>query len=213
MYNITTLDGHTIVQLSLHENNTGRDLVKFATFYLAVNGAESNGSGSILSDFFEAENGILVLDLIHRAPDDNSTIKIVGANQDKFLNAWVSDPNGRISINNFPFEAGKTYLMHMEVIGIDNIRNIFSDKETPRVDVLFGSVGAGDSDKTGNFVTGNIILVPEFGSYIVLAISVVSMIAPVVAIQRFSQFKESSQRLKRLVSIKRSTLSFDVESN
>ena len=197
MYNITTFDGHTIVQLSLHENNTGCDLVKFATFYLTVNETESNGRGSIFSDFFQTENGILVLDLIHRPPGNDSPMQIIGANQDPFLNAWVSDPDGRISINNFPFAADKNYLMHIEVIGIDNIRNILSDKETPSVDVLFGSSGVIDNNKTGNIATGNVLLVPEFGSSFILTISLVSMIAPVLAIQCFWQFRRKCQEAQK----------------
>src|SRR2546422_9333053 len=88
MYNITTFDGHTIIQLSLHENNAGRDLVKFATFYLTVN--ETENRGSILSDFFQAENGILVLDLIHRPPRNPSTIQLIAPTQEPLLNPLCS---------------------------------------------------------------------------------------------------------------------------
>jgi hypothetical protein len=54
--------------------------------------------------------------------------------QEQFLNAWVADPGGTVNIQGPLFLEGGIYHIQIEIFGVDNIRNIFTDENIPRFD-------------------------------------------------------------------------------
>ena len=160
-YNIATSSGHTITRLSLYENNSTREIVKYVIFYIAINTTENTKQQQQPSfhDFFKIENTILVLDFVHKTSvSNNSSIPMEGAYRDPFSNSWIpSHGSNKITINNFPLAANKTYDMHVEIFGTDNPRIIFTSEQAPKVDFVFSTNENHDSE-------GKVLVVPEFGS-------------------------------------------------
>jgi hypothetical protein len=162
-YNITTSNGHTIAKLFLPENSTG-EIVEYTTFYIAVNNTENTRQQPSFSDFFQIQNGTLILDFVHNTRiSNNSLVQIIGADREQFLNAWVPTYDSKITITNFPVAANKIYIMHVEVFGTDNPHSIYTPEQTPKVDLIFGTNENPNSE-------GKVLIVPEFGSLVSLVI-------------------------------------------
>ena len=174
-YNITnagsqssTDANHTMMALSLRENETGRN-VEVVTFRITINETASE-TRSLLTDLFNTDNGTLRLDFVHGG---NGPIQIFGT-RDPFVNAWTADPDGNVTIKNFPFADDKTYQMRIEVFSIDNPRNVCEENEMPKADLIF--------DGSGNAL-GNVQVVLEFGSIALFVIA--ASTGAIIAASRF----------------------------
>lgn len=156
-YNVSTSNNHTLVKLALHENSTGQ-IIKSVTYFITINNTE-NANQEIMHDPFHTQDGMLVLDFVHSntsaTGSNNEQITIHGS-QDPFLDAWIPDAYDRITITNFSMTVNKTYVMHIEVFGIDKPKNIFEPEKAPKVDF---SINSENSD-----AEGKILIVPEFSS-------------------------------------------------
>jgi hypothetical protein len=84
----------------------------------------------------------------------------------------VTDPYGAITITKSPFRANGTYMMHVEVIGVDNPRNIFTLKTVPKIDFIFTNESSNSEGKT--------LIVPEFSSSLVSLIIVAGLAGIVI---------------------------------
>jgi hypothetical protein len=76
-----------------------------------------------LSEVFYTENGTLLLDMVHSPPP----ITIPGT-REQLLNSYIVDPSGKIAVGGFPFEGKTMYHVHVMILTVDNIRNLFEPK-------------------------------------------------------------------------------------
>lgn len=168
-YNIEHRDGqdgaHTIIELALTDAGDGEPVQQVA--YLLEATRFDDGS-RLLTDVFYAENGTLVLDITHRGP-----AQISGA-REEFLNAWVADPEtGTVSMD-LPLEPESAYLLRVELLGTDDIRNPYNPDQVTGVDLHFDSSGS---------AIGEIQIVPEFPYPLVLVASAAIGIIAVMGVQ------------------------------
>lgn len=168
-YNITQRadSNHTIMELSLHENDTGR-IVSEVSFFVTIRDAENT---TALEALFHADKGMLRLDF---APGTGS-VQIFGTIEG-FQNALQADPGGSIRIENFPFDQDKVFKVNVGVFSIDSIRNVCDKGEMEAVEFLFNGNGHD---------AGKIQIMPEFG----LTASLVMAVAIVGAIVAAKQFR------------------------
>lgn len=138
--------------------------VRFATYGIKM--TEVGNEETLLQyDFFHAENSTLVFDI-----RDTDGETMVQGTREPYLNAWTVNPAfGNITIN-MPLEPNSTYLMHLDVIGLDNIRNLFAQDQVPSVDIYF-NIDDADRGKV-ELVPGKLVVVPEFPYHVVLIVSV-----------------------------------------
>jgi len=178
-YDVTTSSGHTIAALSLVNNSTGH-LVKYSTFYIAINETDTNRE--LMGEWFHAPDGILKLDFVHRSNNTSDEQITVHAMRDPFLDALTAEPNDTIKIVNFPFVVNRTYNMHVEVMGVDNPRNIFVPEYAPKVDLVFSTNEISNSE-------GKVLIVPEFGSAVILSVITAGAIGTMVVGGRMITFR------------------------
>jgi len=159
-YDITTSNGHTIAKLFLVHNRTGYS-IKYTTFYIAINDTDTNKA--LMREWFHAPDGILKLDFAHRGYNTTNEQITVHGMLDPYNDAWTAKPNDSITITNFPFVVNRTYSMHVEVMGVDNPRNIFIPEYSPKVDFVFSTNEFPSSE-------GKVLIVPEFGSVALVSV-------------------------------------------
>ena len=109
--------------------------ILYTTYFITVTKGIGQNQPPLLTDFFQAPNGLLAI----RIHPNNDPIKING-NQEPYLNAWVADPGGNISVKGPVFLEGGLYRFHVEIFGIDSPRNIFNATGSPKFDIYL-SVG------------------------------------------------------------------------
>lgn len=179
-YDITDSESRTYVRLYLNENSNGT-LVKFPTYFISI-ADTNNPSSSILNDLFQSPSGVLVLLITHDTGSTNNATTTIYANQEPIANAWVPDPDGIIHIRHFPFTSGKTYLMNVTIFAMDMPRSIFNPNEEPSLSFTFTS---------DNNSLGKVLVVPEFGSLGLLAITsgVIGMVVMAGRMMRFRHWK------------------------
>jgi hypothetical protein len=113
----------------LYDANTN-ETIPFTTFFISVEKGIGEDAETIMPPtLFHTESGLLRL----RVQPTEGELQIFGT-QEQFLNAWVADPGGTVNIQGPLFLEGGIYHIQIEIFGVDNIRNIFSDEDIPRFD-------------------------------------------------------------------------------
>lgn len=162
------------LRLGLHENKTGQS-VSNVSYIITLIELESNQE--ILTNVFYAERGILTLKLYH--DEHASKYAMSGARREPVLNAFVPVYSGQpIAISSSEIGQNKTYNIHVEVLGFDNIRNLIPPDEMPKADFVWNSTMSGTPDK--------ILIVPEFGSAFAAVFVMAAAIASAVAAKRLA---------------------------
>ena len=175
--------GHTILSLSLYNNITGSP-IRHVTFYILANEAlGNNDTGAtkhIIDATFYDPDGTLTFDLLHNASlaflsNSNESSEIKNATKEPISGAWISNSNQTITVTNVPFSPNNNIVMHISIMGIDNIRNLYLLDKAPKMELVFH--GGGVDRK------GDVLLVPEFSSQIIVALMVASL-AGILLFQR-----------------------------
>ena len=113
----------------LYDANTN-ETIPFTTFFISIEKGIGEDAETVMpSTLFHTESGLLRL----RVQPSEGELQIFGT-QEQFLNAWVADPGGNVNIQGPLFLEGGIYHLKIEIFGVDNIRNIFSDENIPRFD-------------------------------------------------------------------------------
>lgn len=159
------------LRLGLHENKTGQS-VPNVSYVITL--TEQESKQEILTEVFYAEQGVLVLELHH--DKQNSTVS--GAKREPFLNAFVPEyPDQPIVISSSEIDQNKTYDIHVEILGFDSIRNLIPPDEIPRADFVWSPATSGMPDR--------VLIVPEFGTSIVVLVMAAAITGVMVAARRF----------------------------
>jgi hypothetical protein len=104
--------------------------IQYTTFFISVEKGIGEDAETIMPPtLFHTESGLLRL----KVQPAEGELQIFGT-QEQFLNAWVADPGGTVNIQGPLFLEGGLYHLRVEIFGVDNIRNIFSDENIPRFD-------------------------------------------------------------------------------
>lgn len=138
-------DGLTHTRIELALIHAGTEQIRFVTYILTF--TKMGDQAIMLRDVFHSENGPVVLDMVHA----DGPVLISGT-QEPYLNAWQAGPSGVVTVN-FPFEDEADYRLTVEVLTVDNIRNLFAE-EMPTADLVFSM----DNPSTVAGVT----TIPEF---------------------------------------------------
>lgn len=171
---------HTIVNITVVEAN---EPIRSVTY--GINMTTVGIDEPLLQyDAFHAENGTLVLDIAHRVGET----KVFAARED-FLDAWKAGPGGKVNVE-MALETSSTYLMHIDILGLDNIRIILPPDQVPSVNLYFNT----DKNDMGEVmvVPGELVVVPEFPYPVVLIVSVV--IGSIIAISRSKDIANNINR-------------------
>ncbi|HEX6281893.1 MAG TPA: hypothetical protein VFZ67_06660 [Nitrososphaera sp.] len=104
--------------------------IQYTTFFVSVEKGIGEEAVTIMPPtLFHTESGLLRL----KVQPAEGELQIFGT-QEQFLNAWVADPGGTVNIQGPLFLEGGLYHLRVEIFGVDNIRNIFSDENIPKFD-------------------------------------------------------------------------------
>lgn len=113
----------------LYDANTN-ETIPYTTFFISVEKGIGEDAETIMSPtLFHTESGLLRL----KVQPAQGELQIFGT-QEQFLNAWVADPGGTVNIQGPLFLEGGLYYLRVEIFGVDNIRNIFTDENIPEFD-------------------------------------------------------------------------------
>ncbi|MGH9993193.1 MAG: hypothetical protein ACREAZ_11250 [Nitrososphaera sp.] len=119
----------TFVQFRLFDSNTN-ETFKFTTFIIGIDkGVGGNAQRLLPPDVFHTESGLLTF----RIQPQEGPVTIF-ATQEQFINAWVADPGGTIKIRGPILLEGGLYHFRVEILGVDSIRELFSDDQVPKFD-------------------------------------------------------------------------------
>jgi len=119
-------DAYLLLRLYDANNN---QTIKYTTFIITVEKGVGKNAEEILTDTFHTESGLLQL----KIQPTEGEVQVL-ATQEQFLNAWVADPGGTINIRGPMFLEGGIYHLRIDILGIDNIRNLFPPDQIPRFD-------------------------------------------------------------------------------
>ena len=155
-------DGLTHTRIELALIHAGTEQIRFVTYILTF--TKISDQAVLLRNIFHSENGPVVVDMVHT----DGPVMISGT-QEPYLNAWQAGPSGVVTVN-FPFEDNADYRLAIEILGVDNIRNLFSADEMPTADLVF-------SIDNPSAVAG-VTTIPEFPLAVaVMAAALVAVIA------------------------------------
>lgn len=113
----------------LYDANTN-ETIPYTTFFISVEKGIGEDAETIMPPtLFHTESGLLRL----KVQPAQGELQIFGT-QEQFLNAWVADPGGTVNIQGPLFLEGGLYYLRVEIFGVDNIRNIFTDENIPEFD-------------------------------------------------------------------------------
>ncbi|HEX6252841.1 MAG TPA: hypothetical protein VFZ55_01355 [Nitrososphaera sp.] len=113
----------------LYDANTN-ETIPYTTFFISVEKGIGEDAETIMPPtLFHTESGLLRL----KVQPAQGELQIFGT-QEQFLNAWVADPGGTVNIQGPLFLEGGLYYLRVEIFGVDNIRNIFTDENIPKFD-------------------------------------------------------------------------------
>lgn len=117
------------VLFRLYDANTNQT-IPYTTFFVSVEKGIGEGAETIMSPtLFHTESGLLRL----KVQPSEGPLEVFGT-QEQFLNAWVADPGGTVNIQGPLFLEGGLYHLRVEIFGVDNIRNIFTNENIPKFD-------------------------------------------------------------------------------
>lgn len=111
------------------------ETIKFTTFVISVTKGTDDNVDPLLRDVFHTESGLLTL----KIQPQEGPVRIF-ATQEDFLKAWKADPGGTINIQGPILQEGGLYHFRIELLTVDNIRNLFVPEDAPRFDTYL-SVG------------------------------------------------------------------------
>ncbi|WP_148681357.1 hypothetical protein [Candidatus Nitrososphaera gargensis] len=114
--------------LRLYDANNNQT-IRFTTFIISVEKGIGENAEEIFTDTFHTESGLLQL----KVQPAEGPVQIFGT-REQFLNAWVADPGGTVNIRGPMFLEGGIYHLRIDILGIDNIRNLFPPDQIPRFD-------------------------------------------------------------------------------
>lgn len=122
------------------------------------------------SNVFLTTNGNLTLTLRSSSSAQPDSQPVIHANTDPILNAWLTDPNNAVTIDNIRLVPG-SYHAHVELFGVDTPQCLFSGSNTPKFDIYW------NIDPNGSVTALSSSVVPEFGmSQATLALSLLSVV-------------------------------------
>ena len=160
-----------LVALQLLDEN--QDPVRFVTYGMNITKVGSEES-LLRYDLFHTENSTLVFDIKHT--DDET---MVHGFKEPYLNAWTTNPaSGNMTLD-MPLETNSTYLMHLDVLGIDSIRELLPQEQVPSIEIYF-NINDNDAGKA-TVVPGKVVVIPEFPYPVVLIMPVATGIVIAVA--------------------------------
>ncbi len=114
--------------LRLYDANTNQT-IKYTTFTITVEKGVGKNAQELFTDTFHTESGLLRL----KVQPTEGKVQLLGT-REQFLNALVADPGGTINIRGPMFLEGGIYHLRIDILGIDNIRNLFPPDQIPRFD-------------------------------------------------------------------------------
>ena len=110
-------------------NANNNETIKSTSFIITVEKGVGKNAKHIFTDAFYSDNGLFQLKV---QPSDGD-VQFFGT-REQFLNAWVADPGGTVNIRGPMFLEGGIYHLRIDILGIDNIRNLFPPDKIPRFD-------------------------------------------------------------------------------
>jgi hypothetical protein len=116
-------------------NVANNETIKFSTFIITVTKGTDPDEDPLLRDVFHTESGLLTL----KIQPQEGPVQILGT-QEPFLNAWQADPGGTVNLRGPILLEGGLYHFNIELLTVDNIRNLFADGTAPVFDTYL-SVG------------------------------------------------------------------------
>jgi hypothetical protein len=120
-------DAYILFRLYDANNN---QTIPYTTFFVSVERGVGEDAVTVMPPtLFHTESGLLRL----KVQPAEGDLQIFGT-QEQFLNAWVADPGGTVNIQGPLFLQGGLYHFRVEIFGVDNIRNIFTDENIPKFD-------------------------------------------------------------------------------
>jgi hypothetical protein len=122
----TREDAYMLLRLYDPNNN---QTIKYTSFIITVEKGVGENAEEIFTDVFHTESGLLQL----KVQPSEGEVQFFGT-REQFLNAWVADPGGTINISGPMFLEGGIYHLRIDILGIDNIRNLFRPDQIPRFD-------------------------------------------------------------------------------
>src|SRR5690606_10729873 len=114
--------------LRLYDANTNQTIRATSYIITAEKGIGDNAQ-HLFTDTFYSDSGVLQLKI---QPAEGG-VQFFGT-REQFLNALVADPGGTVNIRGPMFLEGGIYHLRIDILGIDNIRNLFPPDDIPRFD-------------------------------------------------------------------------------
>lgn len=114
--------------LRLYDANNNQT-IRATSYIITVEKGVGENAEHIFTDAFYSDSGLLQL----KIQPSEGPVQIFGTRED-FLNAWVADPGGTVNIRGPMFLEGGIYHLRIDILGIDNVRNLFPPDQIPRFD-------------------------------------------------------------------------------
>ncbi|MEP0826538.1 MAG: hypothetical protein HRF40_13730 [Nitrososphaera sp.] len=114
--------------LRLYDGNTNQT-IRATSYIITVEKGIGRNAQHLFSDTFYSDSGILQL----KIQPAQGEVQFFGT-REQFLNAWVADPGGTVNIRGPMFLEGGIYHLRIDILGIDNIRNLFPPDDIPTFD-------------------------------------------------------------------------------
>ncbi|MEW6604102.1 MAG: hypothetical protein AB1351_05370, partial [Thermoproteota archaeon] len=114
--------------LRLYDANNNQT-IRATSYILTVEKGVGQNAEHLFTDTFYSDNGLLQL----KIQPTEGEVQFFGT-REQFLNAWVADPGGTVNIRGPMFLEGGIYHLRIDILGIDNIRNLFPPDQIPRFD-------------------------------------------------------------------------------
>jgi hypothetical protein len=119
-------DAYMLLRLYDANNN---QTIQATSYIITVEKGVGQNAKKLFTDTFFSQAGPLQL----KIEPQEGPVQIL-ASQEQFLNARVADPGGIVAIRGPMFLEGGIYHLRIDILGIDNIRNLFPPDQIPRFD-------------------------------------------------------------------------------
>jgi hypothetical protein len=124
--NASKQDAYLLLRLYDTNNN---QTIKATSFIITVEKGVGKDAKEIFTDAFYTDSGLLQLKILPA----EGPVQFLGT-REPYLNALVADPGGTVNIRGPMFLEGGIYHLRIDILGIDNIRNLFPPDQVPRFD-------------------------------------------------------------------------------
>jgi hypothetical protein len=114
--------------LRLYDANNNQT-IRATSYIITVQKGIGENAEEIFTDVFYTDSGLLQL----KIQPAEGPVEFFGT-REQFLNALVADPGGTVNIRGPMFLEGGIYHLRIDILGIDNIRNLFPPDQIPRFD-------------------------------------------------------------------------------